>query len=323
MADANEMLRFCLFIFELFTLVGSCWTLEHPRDKGQYPYPSIWILDIVIALEMLANAQRVHIDQCMLGAVSRKSTTISGNVDGLDLIGPFVCNHESHSVRLHGRAADGTFLTTPAARYPSELCRLLAELHLKTMLQSGDPTLVDEEDYLQGLPPNALRKEQAVASVQAQVPPISSSWDDRSRWSEVFRMRWKRTEPSNVVEFRTIVALLKHLARTKAAFNRRVLVVTDNLAALSVICKGRSSRRSMLGSARKLASLCLSTGIRLVMRWVPSGRNWADGPSRQRLIQDSVKLIDPMETLTLSSALGSLSPEDMHARVRHARAYHG
>ena len=44
--------------------------------------------------------------------------------------------------------------------------------------------------------------------------------------------------------------------------------------------KGRSSAAGVLHLARQAAAVLLVCGIKLVLRWVASGNNVADGPSR-------------------------------------------
>ena len=58
------------------------------------------------------------------------------------------------------------------------------------------------------------------------------------------------------------------------------MIAADNLAAIGVMMKGRSSKRRMLLIARQIGVLTLLTGVKLHLRWVPNARNWADGPSR-------------------------------------------
>ena len=77
-----------------------------------------------------------------------------------------------------------------------------------------------------------------------------------------------------------VVSALKHIARDPANWGMKVVVASDNLCAIGIITKGRSSRRRMLLLARQAGALQLATGIRALMRWVPSECNWADGPSR-------------------------------------------
>lgn len=117
-----------------------------------------------------------------------------------------------------------------------------------------------------------------------RAPPISARWNDSSRFQEVFRCAWDRREPSNVVETMMVVGALKRLARDPMCWGMRVVIASDNLCCIGILSKGRSSRTRMLMLARQAAALQLSTGIRVVMRWVPSERNWADGPSRGQSI---------------------------------------
>ena len=57
--------------------------------------------------------------------------------------------------------------------------------------------------------------------------------------------------------------------------------MTDSLVSLGVLSKGRSSAKALLHLARVAASVQLAFGILLYLRWVPSEKNIADGPSRQ------------------------------------------
>ena len=241
----------------------------------------------------------------------------------MDVFGNYQCEHRDHGVVLRGKDEQGHFRTTPAARYPSDMCKLLAELHLQTMLKHREEKYVDDEE-LEASASAATRGSEAMAdAVKTKIPEVSDTWDRRERWSEVFRMRWARKEASNVIELRVITALLLHLARAASSMHKRFLILTDNLAALAVLMRGRTSARSMRGASRKAAAVSLSSGLRFVLRWVPSGRNWADGPSRQRDIQEEIHTKPVAEETSTSSALGALSNAQMRDRCRKARSYHG
>ena len=66
-------------------------------------------------------------------------------------------------------------------------------------------------------------------------------------------------------------------APERAAGGRLVL-----MAGLAALGKGRSSSRRMLQLYRQAAAYTLGYGLKIVSRWVPSLRNWADGVSRGR-----------------------------------------
>ena len=56
--DANGMLIFTLNVFAVLFRVGAGWTLEHPQDRGQHPYPSIWVTNPIFELETTSGASR-------------------------------------------------------------------------------------------------------------------------------------------------------------------------------------------------------------------------------------------------------------------------
>ena len=90
----------------------------------------------VFELEATAGTSRAHFDQCLLGAPSRKQTTLMGTIDNLnEFDDSYQPGHRDHGVVLRGKDEQSHFRTTSAARYASDICKLLAELHLRTMLQ--------------------------------------------------------------------------------------------------------------------------------------------------------------------------------------------
>ena len=103
-----------------------------------------------------------------------------------------------------------------------------------------------------------------------------------TRWSEVLRFRWKRTEPPNIIEARTVVIGVRHIGRSRSNWNQRHVFSVDNLATLGCLSKGRSGRPPLSLICRAAAAFILAYGIRLLLRWVESHRNHADGPSRQK-----------------------------------------
>ena len=109
----------------------------------------------------------------------------------------------------------------------------------------------------------------------------AGTWiNDVRRWRETFRTTWRFPEASNIVEARMILLAARHLGRARRTSHCRVLLFRDNLAALSVLARGRSSAPSLLTVCRGLTAVALGCGVRLQLRWVPSRRNHADGPSR-------------------------------------------
>ena len=98
----------------------------------------------------------------------------------------------------------------------------------------------------------------------------------------MLRFRWKRVEPSNIIEARTVVIGVRHLGRSRQNWNRRHLFAVDNLATLGCLSKGRSGRPPLSLITRAAAAFVMAYGLRILLRWVESHRNHADGPSRQK-----------------------------------------
>ena len=65
-------------------------------------------------------------------------------------------------------------------------------------------------------------------------------------------------------------------------WDKKVFVICDNQGTIGGLTKGRSSARGILGLLRQAAGALISTGMRVVLRWISSARNHADGPSRQQ-----------------------------------------
>ncbi len=85
-----------------------------------------------------------------------------------------------------------------------------------------------------------------------------------------------------MVETLNAVGCIKRIGRDPDNWDKKVVIATDNMASLACLGKGRSSSRRMLHLARQAAAYCLGYGLKIVYRFVPSLRNWADGPSRGR-----------------------------------------
>ena len=60
------------------------------------------------------------------------------------------------------------------------------------------------------------------------------------------------------------------------------MLQSDSTAAVGALRKGRSSKRPLLRHCRRLAALNLAEQLTLEARWVPTAKNMADGPSRDR-----------------------------------------
>ena len=269
---------------------GGVALVEHPRDPGVAPYPSIWAVDAMTSLLDDTKGHLMLIDQCMYGLAAKKATTIG--IFGLHASDPKVqatlkrqCRHKFHSVVLQGLNEDGSFKTSLAQVYPSGLCRAMALSLLAALrLMFGDGAGSDDLRATGSLtfPPaqgQRARPEQKRGD-RVPAPPLSSSWARLDRWKLLYRGLWKNHEHINVQELRVVTGLLRHLARGPLNWKSKVLVLTDSMVALGAGAKGRSSSSPLLRLCRQMLPLQLILEMRVLLRYIPSEMNPSDGPSR-------------------------------------------
>ena len=109
--------------------------------------------------------------------------------------------------------------------------------------------------------------------------PVPEAWSNR-RWRLGAQQQWRNQEHNNITEGRCVVMAVQRLSRCRKGRQCRMLVVTDSLVVLGSFRKGRSSNQGLLYLSRRLAGLTMGYNIRVALRYVPSERNMADGPSR-------------------------------------------
>jgi len=103
---------------------------------------------------------------------------------------------------------------------------------------------------------------------------------DRLRWATAVQYRWRSREHISLLELRAALCALKWVASRPSAFGRRVLLLSDSSSTVGALAKGRSPSFSLLMVLRRVAVVCAGFGIRFTPRWIPTGANPADGPSR-------------------------------------------
>ena len=110
---------------------------------------------------------------------------------------------------------------------------------------------------------------------------VSHSFFHEDDWRLCFAAKMEHQEHITLLEGRGIIAALRHKLRDSSMFGQRHLHFNDNLAAVLIIDKGRSSSPSMLRVSRRIAALLLASACILVPRWIPSEWNVADKGSRR------------------------------------------
>ena len=117
--------------------------------------------------------------------------------------------------------------------------------------------------------------------VPALVPPISDELCRKSRFTLLWRKRWRNSNTHiNVKEARVAVSSLKRTARVKQLHNKLKLTLTDNMAGLCALERGRSSSFQLNLVCRSAAAYQFGSGIRWRLRHIETLRNPADEDSR-------------------------------------------
>ena len=111
--------------------------------------------------------------------------------------------------------------------------------------------------------------------------PRTSVNPDKWVWKECRAFRWRRSEHINLLELRAAVHAIQWRARRGRFHSFRTMLLIDNQSILAVIAKGRSSSRSVNHLLRKLAALCCTLNIYLLVAWVDTTENPADQASRR------------------------------------------
>lgn len=151
-----------------------------------------------------------------------------------------------------------------AARLDSDTMVQLAGLTPPNLPTQGEVVVEDV--------PTTLRE-----SVTLELQPIV----DNLSWSTIIASRWQRPEHINSLEIRAVSAAVRWMLSSPSVIGNRALLLCDSLVAMYSILKGRSSSRLLLPRLRQLASLVLGSGLQLFIRWIPTGINPADEPSRR------------------------------------------
>ena len=211
------------------------------------------------------------------------------------LLGGLRCNHESHAPLLGKDPQTLHFRTREAQSYPPALCEVLAKAFVD---------FLNETELVESVSEVVSEPERPAVDLgeRVQCPPMSADWDPISRWSEVARWAWKETEHNNILEARAALGCLKLLLRSPQYYGHRVLLFSDSQVVIGCFSKGRSSTRVLNYLARRAGAIRLATGIRVYWRYVPTHRNHADAPSRNKKWGT---LPDPSELLPSGAPLPS------------------
>lgn len=99
-------------------------------------------------------------------------------------------------------------------------------------------------------------------------------------WRTIVSTPWRESEHINSLELRALSTAVRWALKSPDSLASRLLVFSDSQVAVFSSNKGRSSSHLLLRRLRSLAAGLLASGLRLLLRWIPSEDNPADGPSR-------------------------------------------
>lgn len=115
-------------------------------------------------------------------------------------------------------------------------------------------------------------------------------------WRVACAWPWRSPSHINALEAEAAVQAMLWLAKSPEAFGRRVLLLSDSMAAGGAAAKGRSSSRLLRRPLQRMAAWQLLGDFRPVGRWLPSQAMPADAASRrfaqpERAERDFVKRV--------------------------------
>ena len=100
-------------------------------------------------------------------------------------------------------------------------------------------------------------------------------------WKVALSYKWKQPNAHiTQLEAVALLDLLRKLSRSQKFHKKRTVVLIDNASVVSIMTKGRTTSQAMRQPLRRIGAILVATNTRLVVAWVKSEWNPADGPSR-------------------------------------------
>lgn len=125
------------------------------------------------------------------------------------------------------------------------------------------------------------RKRRLEVDVNTMVPPVPSQLCEASRFTLLWRKRWRDTDwHINAKEAQVCLSSLRRTARVTELHGKMKVTLCDNLPALCCFERGRSSSSRLNRICQQAAAYQMATGIRWRLRHIESLRNPADKDSR-------------------------------------------
>eukprot|EP00435_Cladocopium_sp_Y103_P014735 s3102_g3.t1 len=105
----------------------------------------------------------------------------------------------------------------------------------------------------------------------------------RWRWRTLMSFPWDREAHINELELATVVALVKHRARSSTCFHRRWMLIIDSMVTRGALAKGRSPSRRLNRLLRRTSAVQLASDSYAFPLWTISRWNFSDGATSEML----------------------------------------
>ena len=289
---ANTLLERWVALCYAVSGSGGYWLLEHPKDRGCSPFPSIWLTDLVKDLIFHTGGTKLDVDQCRFGAESRKSTTLAGTAPDLSLLArlgtSLSCRcTRPHPKQLYGLNKEGKFRTSAAQSYPGPFCRLLAKCFLLGAGSLNNTTEVIFPDGSIREPPGLtlhwnLQEARVTKGGNYREPDFVvadklAHWN----WKSIFAIKVEQEAHINLNELRAAKHWIRRYAqRGPTGKGTRLLLLLDSRVVVGGLARGRSGSPLLNKHLKTLLPMYLGSNLYVAPLWLPTGSNPADCPSR-------------------------------------------
>jgi len=281
--EGNELSRPAFVLMNLASLLGALVSVENPASSRLWLHPAMlrWLADY--------KGIRTTTVYCAWGKPYMKPTAIASNFHELSAVHRVCTRDHVHTV-LRGTNSDGVFLTALASAYPMPLCEAWADCIVRAHIRCATETrfgacnfrllpiaeetvTVEDECCLDLLWPN-------IHPVESHFPMVPGDFVLLEKQQLLYNQKWLRHEPIHILEARASFKALCHASRTPSARGARVLILCDNMSVVLAMNKGRCRCYPLLKLCRRAAAYSLAAHIVPTWRYIETGRNCADGPTR-------------------------------------------
>jgi len=127
---------------------------------------------------------------------------------------------------------------------------------------------------------SGLRRPEAALARTVPFTVLPDALLKQERWKLLEAGTWAQSDHITLGEGRAVVRLVRRLAAAPGWHRRTILSLEDNRAVAGALGKGRSPSGPVNHICRQVCAAVLAAGNRLLLPWVETSRQMADGASR-------------------------------------------